>query len=72
MPESHDMELKVFVDLAKNSSGEIGALGNGVLINYETGKSVQFVDEETAMFLASAREIVLEMARRIQVLDRNQ
>lgn len=66
----HEFDLKTFVDLAKESSGEIGALGDGILINYETGKTVDFVDKETAMFLASAREIVLEMAKRIQVLER--
>ena len=70
MSEYHEIPLKVFVDLAKNSSPELATMGKGYLLNYENGRQVLLCDEETADFLASAREIVLELARRIQSLER--
>lgn len=66
------MTLKEFIDLARNSSPELGSLGYGWLINYETGERGLIGDEETAIFLASAREIVLELVRRLQETGREQ
>ncbi len=70
MPEYSDLSLKQMVDLAKNSCSELGAMSGGQLVDYETGKYYHFADEDTAMFIASARSIVLELARRIQQLER--
>ena len=71
MPDYIDIPLKTFVDLAKESSSEMGAMDNGLMVDYETGRYFQVPDAQTALFIASAREIVLELARRIQVLERN-
>lgn len=74
-PESldySDIALEVFVNLAKESSSELGSLGNGVLIDYESGKHFHFSEDDTPKFLSSARSIVLELARRIQQLEREQ
>lgn len=69
MSDYKTIDLMELVNLAQNASGEIGALSDGTLINYETGQQVYFVDENTALFLASAREIVLELARRIRAIE---
>lgn len=70
MAEYSDIPLEAFVNLATDSSDELGDLGKGVLIDYESGKSFHFAEADTPKFLASARSIVLEMARRIQQLER--
>lgn len=57
------------VNLANESSSELGDMGGGVLIDYESGKTFYGFDIHTATFLASAREIVLELARRIRELE---
>lgn len=64
------LPLKAFVDLARESSDELGSLGGGLLTNYENGRLLKVVDEPTALFLASARGIVLELARRVIELER--
>lgn len=65
-----DLTLKQMVDLATNSNSELGAMSGGQLVDFETGKYYQFSDEDTAMFIASARSIVLELAKRIRQLER--
>lgn len=67
-----DIPLNELFDLANTSCAELGATGGLWVINYEDGKPFEAPDYDTALFLASAREIVLELARRIQVLERNQ
>lgn len=64
MTEYKDLPPKSIYDLTLASSAELGALGNGVLIDYETGQRYQF-DQDTAMFLASARSIVLHLIHRL-------
>lgn len=71
MAEYQDIPLKDFVDLAKESSDELGSLGNGVLIDYSSGHHDHFAEDDTPRFLSSARSIVLEMAKRIQLLERD-
>lgn len=70
MTEYCDLTLKQMVDLAKNSCSELGTMSDGQLVDYETGKYYQFADADTAMFIASARSIVLELAKRIRQLER--
>lgn len=70
MTEYNNIPLEALVDLAKESSSELGSLGNGALIDYESGTHFQFSEDETPKFLSSARSIVLELARRIQQLER--
>lgn len=72
MAEYSDIPLEAFVDLAKESSSELASLGDGVLIDYESGQNFRFSEDETPKFLSSARSIVLELARRIQQLEREQ
>ena len=64
MTEYKDLPPKSIYDLTLASSAELGALGNGILIDYETGQRYQF-DQDTAMFLASARTIVLHLIHRL-------
>lgn len=75
-----DMSLKEFANAATASNPELGAIG-ATLVNYYTGKTQgEFEDhegdpgsgEQTALFLASAREIVMELIRRVQQLEREQ
>lgn len=65
MTASHEFTLRQLVDLANESSAELGNLGGGLLVDYESGARYQF-DESTAAFLASARSIVMELARRLR------
>ena len=69
MSDYKDFQLRQIVDLANESCSELGAIGDTTVINYETGRSFEAPDYETALFLASAREIVLELARRIRELE---
>lgn len=69
MAEWQDFWLDRFVELARNSSPEVAAVGS-ILTDYERGWSIQTGDEETSLFLASARNIVLELAKRVQQLER--
>lgn len=69
MAEYKDIPLKQMVDLAKNSSSELGAVGGRRIVDYENGRTFEASDEETALFIASARSIVLELARRIQAIE---
>jgi len=64
--EYKDIELIKLVNVAVESCAELGAISGNVVINYETGKTFEVPDAETALFIASAREIVLELARRIR------
>ena len=57
-----DMEL---LDLAIASSSELASLGGGLMIDYESDTQWVVPDEETALFLASARPIVEELISRI-------
>lgn len=75
MSDLNDVSLKTFADAARNSNPELGAIG-ATLVDYYSGKTVAHFDnfegagaEDTALFLASAREIVLELVRRIIVLE---
>ena len=72
MSDYKTMSLAEMADLARASNPELGASGN-TLFNYYTGRiNATFEDhegegaEDTALFLASAREIVLELIRRVQ------
>lgn len=69
MTELKDASLKEFIDLATESSSELGWLDQNSIIDYESGKTVDFGDQETAKFIASARSIVLELARRLQAIE---
>lgn len=66
MPEYKDIDLSELALLAEKSSSELGAMDGGVLVDYETGASIAFVDKDTAMFVASSRSIVLELVRRLR------
>ena len=68
MKDSREITLKQFADLARNSSGELGSLSDGQMVDYETGRYFHVSDEDTALFLASAREIVLELVKRLVAL----
>jgi DNA-binding MarR family transcriptional regulator len=69
MMEYRDVPLRTLVDLAETSCAELGATGGNWVINYETGKPFEAPDYDTALFLASAREIVLELAHRLQSIE---
>lgn len=66
MTNYRDIPLIKLVDLAETSCSELGATGGNYVVDYTTGKPFEAPDYDTALFLASAREIVLELARRIQ------
>ena len=68
MSDYRELTLKQFADLARNSSNELGSMSDGQMVDYETGKYFQVSDEDTALFLASAREIVLELVKRLIAL----
>jgi len=68
MSDYREITLKQFIDLAKESSSELGSMSDGLMCDYETGKYFQVSDEQTALFLASARSIVLELTRRLIAL----
>lgn len=70
MTEYSDLPLEKMAALAKDSCPELGHIDGGRVIDYETGKWYEFADEETGLFVASARSIVLELARRIRQLER--
>lgn len=70
MSEYKDMTLAQFADAARASNPELGAIGS-TLVDYRSGSTAAIFDnhegegaEDTALFLASAREIVLELVRR--------
>jgi len=59
-------DLPRYADAARASSDELGAIGNRV-IDYYTGKYE--LDEDTALFVASARTIVLDLIRYVVELE---
>jgi hypothetical protein len=72
------LTLGQIADLARASNPELGAIGSS-LINYFTGKvEATFSDvegeggEATALFLSSAREVVLGLIARIVELESDQ
>lgn len=74
MSDYADWTLAEIADAARASNPELGAIDN-TLVNYYSGRqNAAFEDFEgdtdsgnrTAIFLASAREIVLELVRRLQ------
>ena len=67
MTEYRDIPLQKLIDLAETSSSELGATGGNYVVDYETGKPFEAPDYDTVLFLASAREIVLELAYRIKI-----
>lgn len=69
MTDIQERPLIKLIDLATESCAELGAIGDTRVINYETGKTFEVPDAETALFLALAREIVLELARRIRKMQ---
>lgn len=73
MGSYRELTLAQIADAARNSSPELGAIG-ATLVDYYTGQTVaDFTeDTETALFLASAREIVLELVRRLQESQESQ
>lgn len=72
MARIEDVPLEKFVDWAKDSCPELGCVGDCTVIDYETGARYFFADHETAQFVASARTIVLELARRLQASEDRQ
>lgn len=70
----NDTPLKRLVDVATASCAELAPIDpkSNAVINYETGKTFHAPDPETALFLGQARNFVLELARRIQALERPQ
>ena len=69
------LSLDDLTELARNANPELTALDN-MLIDNHTGKSAAIFQSHaeqdgkaTALFHASAREIVLELARRIRDLQ---
>lgn len=68
MTDYREITLKQFADLARDSSSELGSMSDGLMCDYESGKYFQVSDEDTALFLASAREITLELIRRLIAL----
>jgi hypothetical protein len=60
----NDMSISDFLDYASASSDEMASLGNGRMIDYETGKYFEVKDEETAVFVASARNMLEELCKR--------
>jgi hypothetical protein len=69
MTEYRDISLQELIDLAETSSEELGATGGNYVVDYTTGKPFEAPDYDTALFLASAREIVLELARRLRAIE---
>lgn len=63
------MDLKTMIDLAKESSSELAWILGAHMIDYETGHQFDAPNTETAAFIASARSIVLELARRVGRLE---
>lgn len=60
-----DMSISDFLNLASQSSDEMGSLGGGKMVDYETGHYFDVRDEETAVFVASARNMVEELCKRL-------
>lgn len=69
MSDYKDIPLIKLVDLAQTSCAELGATGGNYVVDYTTGKPFEAPDYDTALFLASAREIVLELARRLREIE---
>ena len=60
----NDMSISDFLDYASASSDEMASLGGGNMVDYETGKYFEVRDEQTAVFVASARNMVEELCKR--------
>lgn len=69
MTEYKDIPTQELLDLATESSSELGSLGK-LLFDYETGNAITMISEQSAMFLASARSIVLELVRRLHLSEK--
>lgn len=77
MSNYRDMTLAQFADAARNCNPELGAIESSLFNYYSGNPQGTFEDhdgepnsgKQTALFLASAREIVLELVRRIQELE---
>lgn len=65
MTQYKDMGITDFLNLASESSDEMASLGKGSMVDYETGQHFQVRDEETAIFVASARNMVEELCKRL-------
>lgn len=68
MTEYKDLTLEEIMDYATKSSSELASIGDD-LVNYETGQQWFFADEDTTLFLASARPLVIELVRRLRERD---
>ena len=68
MAQYSDIPLSEFANLARASSEEIGAHGS-TLWDHETGRHFEIGDANTALFLASARGIVMELVLRVIALE---
>lgn len=66
MTTYQDISTNQLEHYAEISSSELASLGRGHMIDYETGQQFQVCNEDTALFLASARSIVLELIRRVR------
>jgi hypothetical protein len=60
-----EMTLEDFRQIADSLSDEWGSLGDGILIDYETGKHYQLPSEEAAMFLSSAHFMLKALLKRL-------
>lgn len=61
-----DMSITDFLNLSSQSSDEMGSLGGGKMVDYETGHYFDVRDEDTALFIASARSIVEHLCKRLR------
>lgn len=61
----NDMSITDFLNYASESSDEMASLGGGKMVDYETGKYFDVRDEQTAVFVASARNMVEELCKRL-------
>lgn len=75
MSDYKSIPLDQLTELARNSNPELSASDNSLFDNHTGRFSAHFESHgdtnghDTALFLASAREIVLELARRIRVIE---
>ena len=65
MPQYKDMTPQEFLQYAEKSSHELGSLGGGWVIDYETGRKYQMDSEDTAIFVSSAPFMIKELVDRL-------
>jgi hypothetical protein len=60
-----DMTREDFQRIVDTLSPEWGSLGDGILVDYETGRHYRLPSEEAAEFLASAYHMLTEILKRL-------